>query len=287
MCFNPYKLKAPHPHTGEPQYVPCGKCPECRARIISGWSFRLMQEEKASLSSWFVTLTYDSMYVPYTQGHYKTLNKKHVQLFMKRLRRLHGTVSNYPIKYFAVGEYGDKHWRPHYHLIIFNTAPEFVINAWKDPETHNPIGQVHFGQVSAASVGYTLKYMCKEGRIPLHRNDDRVPEFRLMSKGLGLSYITMDILEWHHADEVNRMHCVLADGKKISMPRYYKDWIYQDLDQRQRIADHLVRESIQRNAKVEAELYKRYGENTCSVIRQSQFAAWKKMINDSKKRLDL
>lgn len=33
---------------------------------------------------------------------------------------------------------------------------------------------------------------------------------------------------WHHADLLNRMYCNLPDGKKISMPRYYKLKLYTD-----------------------------------------------------------
>lgn len=33
---------------------------------------------------------------------------------------------------------------------------------------------------------------------------------------------------WHHADLDNRMFCNLEDGKKIAMPRYYKDRIYTE-----------------------------------------------------------
>jgi len=33
---------------------------------------------------------------------------------------------------------------------------------------------------------------------------------------------------WHIADHENRMYCNLTDGKKIAMPRYYKQKIYTD-----------------------------------------------------------
>lgn len=34
--------------------------------------------------------------------------------------------------------------------------------------------------------------------------------------------------KWHMADADNRMYCNLTDGKKISMPRYYKLKLYTD-----------------------------------------------------------
>ena len=68
--------------------------------------------------------------------------------------------------------------------------------------------------------------MFKDTRIPEHKNDDRKQEFALMSKGLGINYLTKQMQKWHHDDILNRMYLTIADGKKVSMPRYYKDKIY-------------------------------------------------------------
>lgn len=108
------------------------------------------------------------------------LSKRDIQLFLKRLRKAHESHRGQmqPIKYYAVGEYGGITGRPHYHIILFNADIELIQDAWQN-------GQVHYGKVSGASVGYTLKYMTKPSRIPMHRNDDRTKEFSLMSKGLG------------------------------------------------------------------------------------------------------
>ena len=66
--------------------LPCGKCPNCYARRISGWSFRLMEEDKVSSSSYFITLTYDNP--PMSENGFMTLKKSDFQKFMKRLRKL-------------------------------------------------------------------------------------------------------------------------------------------------------------------------------------------------------
>lgn len=229
--------------------VPCGKCPNCVARRVSGWSFRLMQEDKNSISSHFITLTYDSQNAPISKKGFLSLSKVHVQLFFKRLRKrtfdkwckanhgLTGTLQHKyrgfsaatkPVKYFAVGEYGSRTMRPHYHIILFNAQIELIQDAWG-------MGQVHYGTVSGASVGYTLKYVSKPSKVPLHKNDDRVPEFQLMSKGLGKNYITDQMIKWHKNDLDNRVYCNGEAGKKLSMPRYYKDKIYNERE-RKRVA---------------------------------------------------
>lgn len=133
-----------------------------------------MQEEKLHLSSSFLTLTYDTLHVPISSRGYMTLSKRDCQLFLKRLRRAHPVGS--VLKYYLCGEYGGKTSRPHYHLILFGADRALVQSAWS-------LGQVHYGSVTGASIGYCLKYMAKKGRIPMHLNDDRQKEFALMSKG--------------------------------------------------------------------------------------------------------
>lgn len=224
--------------------VPCGKCPPCTAKIVSQWSFRLMQEEKVCDSCVFLTLTYDTKHVPITKKGFMSLHKPdweyriakkgkrkgeivrsqvdcHLQQFFKRLRKSQFGNKAGNIKYFAVGEYGSKYMRPHYHAIIFNAKLELLQDAWQ-------YGELYYGMnVSEAAVGYTLKYMSKPSKIPLHKNDDRVKEFRLMSKGLGEAYINQKTIQYHN-DHYEHMHLTLPDGKKIGMPRYYKQKIYEE-----------------------------------------------------------
>lgn len=155
----------------------CGSCPDCRIARASDWSFRLMEQDKVSDSSLFITLTYDTKYVPITKAGFMSLDKRDLQLFFKRLRKGNQDVQR-KLKYYAVGEYGGRTRRPHYHVIAFSTSISEVESAWQ-------LGAAHFGIVTGASVGYTLKYITKNRSVPMHWNDDRVPEFSLMSKNWG------------------------------------------------------------------------------------------------------
>lgn len=202
------------------QQVPCtNKCPDCKARRAAWWSFRLMVEEKVCSSAYFITLTYDTEFVPITRNGFKTVTKRDPQLFFKKLRKYNPVG----IKYYLAAEYGSNTYRPHYHVILFNCSEKSIVQAWSQ-------GNVWYGTVSGASVGYTLKYISKSSRIPLHINDDRVPEFGLMSKGLGKSYLTDAMLKWHTDDLYNRMYCNLTDGRKIAMPRYFRKKIYTEAE---------------------------------------------------------
>lgn len=201
--------------------VPCGKCPNCLARRVSSWSFRIMQETKRSLSAHFITLTYDTSHVPITPAGFMEIRKRDLQLFFKRLRK--ASPKCVAIKYYAVGEYGGNTKRPHYHIILFNAQLPLIQPAWS-------LGQVNYGDergVTMAAAGYCLKYISKKWR-PMHHNDDRQPPFALMSKGLGDNYLTDAMKAWHLADLDNRMYCNLLDGKKITMPRYYKEKVYSE-----------------------------------------------------------
>lgn len=235
MCMTPYSVRDKFTNDSIP--VPCGKCPDCVARRVSAWSFRLMQQDRVSNSSHFITLTYDTTHVPLTRAGYMSLNKRDVQLFLKRLRKAQCGNAPSPIKYFLVGEYGEKYNRPHYHALLFNVELRFIQPAWA-------LGSVYYGTVTGASVGYTLKYMSKRGKIPMHRNDDRLPEFALMSKRLGANYLTESMINWYMADLENRMYCTLKDGRKITMPRYYKDKLFSDSNFETQACADLVRKRV-------------------------------------------
>lgn len=298
MCMSSLTLKG-----GD--VVPCGKCPECRKRKISGWSFRLTQQDKVSMSSYFLTLTYDTSTVPISQSGFMSLVKRDLQLFFKRLRKAHtaglsdGHCVVRPIKYYAVGEYGGKSFRPHYHVILFNSELELMFSkkdllAWNliaqdDVKAKGscimkclqwPHGHATVGTVTGASVGYTLKYVCKPKRIPLHRNDDRVPEFSLMSKGLGVNYLSDAIFKWHHDDLEERMYLMLEDGRKIGMPRYYKDKLYDTTERfiLARTMEKIMVELYEENAKVFDDPVKHM-----LAKRESTLVEYRKMYADTEK----
>lgn len=217
-CTNPFYLKK------RESIVPCGHCGECRWALISGWSFRLMNQLKDSDNGMFLTLTYATEHLPYTDEGIPTLDPRDVTLFIKRLRKCNKQYHSKPLKYYLVGEYGGRFQRPHYHMLVFNCERSIVQDAWRN-------GKVHYGTVTTDSVGYTLKYLLKtrEGwnqATPLMMRGRHKP-FSRISKGVGLSYLySMDNVLWHIADPATRMYAPLPGGKKGTLPRYYKDRLF-------------------------------------------------------------
>lgn len=215
---------------------------------MAQWSFRLQQEESQSISAHFITLTYATHSIPFSRNGKLDLRKRDLQLFFKRLRKAHKRAARIqnnsggkrnsrnkvqkfdyskPIKYYAVGEYGGKYRRPHYHIILFNANIELIQPAWTNPETGKHIGNIFYGSVTSESVGYTLKYMSKNKNTYMSKNDDRQKEFALMSKGLGINYVNPRSIKYHHA-KIDRTFVTLHGGVKVAMPRYYRDKIFNE-----------------------------------------------------------
>lgn len=219
-CVFPYLVANPKSSGMATIPVPCGRCYDCRMRTVNQWAFRLQQEDLNSISSLFVTLTYNTDYVPITNCGYMSLNYRDVQLFWKRLRK---SMLPTPLKYFVVGEYGTKKMRPHYHAIIFNSNEELIAKAWH-------AGEYHIGQVTGASIAYTLKYMMKDSKIPMHHKDDREKEFRKMSKGLGENYLSDEIQKFHK-QRPNDLFIRTGKDHLIAMPRFYRNKLWTEAEQ--------------------------------------------------------
>lgn len=80
------------------------------------------------------------------------------------------------------------------------------------------------GDVTPASINYTLKYCLKTVFDPLD-GDDRAPEKALMSKGLGMSFITNNMYKFVNSfpDKV-----INANGMVVALPRYYREKMFTD-----------------------------------------------------------
>lgn len=231
-CISPVQVKQ---KDQSPAYVKCGKCYVCQSKRTSGWGFRLMKHSEQYLNGLFVTLTYNNENLPISNNGFPTLKKADLTLFLKRLRNIvkkdekQGKTRPQKVTYYACGEYGTKRRRPHYHVILFGCQYDQVIKAWKTDargqKLASTIGEIYFGQVEGASCSYVLKYLTKPKSVGLHARDDRQPEYSVMSKGIGANYMTPQMIRYHANDLENRQ-CIHTQGKKISMPEYYKNRIY-------------------------------------------------------------
>lgn len=196
-----------------------------------------MHESQMHDRNAFITLTYDPEHLP-ADG---SLNKKHFQDFMKRLRK---RLAPRKIRFYHCGEYGEKLSRPHYHAIIFgwdfpdkkfwkkvNGLPLYTSvsleASWSDSQGR--IGFATVGDVTFQSAAYVARYILKkqtgENAIEHYVRDSphgdtvhRVePEYTTMSRrpGIGKGWF-----EKFHSD-VYPGDFVVHAGKKLRTPRYY------------------------------------------------------------------
>lgn len=199
-------------HNGVRNKVPCGKCGYCLSNKRSQWMFRIHYEMKTQeYPGYFLTVTYSEKYVRRV-GKRLSLRFRDIQLYLKKLRK-----AKYYCKYICVGEYGGETGRPHYHLLLWTDCPpEKLESIWF-------MGHVHFGTLSMASAMYTLKYIIQP-KPPEYEGVER-PRAQF-SKGLGLSYLTTAMYNYHTSHYEDPEFFSYVDGRKVALPRYYRSKIF-------------------------------------------------------------
>lgn len=171
LCANPF--------VKDGEEYGCGQCAPCRINRRRLWTGRLMLEAQQHEHSCFVTLTYRAEDYP-SDG---SLRPRDVQLWLKRLR---AAIEPKQVRYYAVGEYGTRRGRAHYHVIVFGLSSYdrgAIEGAW-------PYGSVHIGTLTEASASYVCSYICKGDTRP--RVDGRHPEFCRMSLKPGIGAVAAD-----------------------------------------------------------------------------------------------
>lgn len=231
MCVQPLTLK-----TGKTDIhssvkfniVPCGRCPECVKAKINSWLFRLDKELEISTTPLFITLTYNEECVPRTTSGRKTLRKRDIQLWLKRLRKEYAKISKKRIVYYLCGEYGSRTRRPHYHAVMLNMDnPELIPSTWKN-------GFTDYSILGKNGARYVLKYMSKQ-KLPKDSEIER--EFSLMSKKIGANYLTDAMVKYHNR-RVENCVIVTKKGYKMALPKYYKEKIYDEIS-RKNVTDYM------------------------------------------------
>lgn len=192
MCRNPF--------TRGVQAYGCGQCIPCRLNRRRLWTHRLMLETTLHSSSVFVTLTYSDDALSYRiSSRLPQLEPYHLQTWLKRIRK---AAEPLRLRFYAVGEYGDVSFRPHYHVALFGyplcsrgrssfrkygdgrvsccAHCDLIASTWGH-------GAVDVGTLELASASYVAGYVTKK----MTSADDprlkgRQPEFARMSLRPGI-----------------------------------------------------------------------------------------------------
>lgn len=190
LCKNPYIKDA----------VPfgCGQCMPCRINKRRLWTHRLMLESMMHKDSAFITLTYNNDNLPINNS----LIPADLQKWQKNLR-YHADI---PLRFFSVGEYGDKTHRPHYHAAVFgfpscsNGRHDCPCTSCATLRASWDKGFVYNGTLTKDSAQYIAGYVTKK---MTNKNDPKVqewlngrhPEFARMSNRPGIGAPALDLIQ--------------------------------------------------------------------------------------------
>lgn len=166
----------------------------CRINTKRKKVARLLLESKSHQDNAFITLTYSDEEVPLGRTEdgipVQILVPAHLKAFLVRLR----TYRNHPYRYYAVGEYGSKTKRPHYHAILFGLSTvelaykDFLRKTWG-------LGHVLAGECNVQTMAYVAHYCTKKmTQEDDERLEGRPPEFARMSRMPGLGAHAIDYL---------------------------------------------------------------------------------------------
>lgn len=195
LCAKPLRLDDGQVHA-------CGQCMNCRINRRRQWTARILLEglshEAQGLPVAWVTLTYSDDNLPLcARGSgpiLATLCPGDLQSLWKRMRKHLGAF-----RYFAVGEYGDRTFRPHYHALVFGLeavfVEEYLQRDWESRHGHTRTRPWRMSEGSfrpsddtaTARAAYCAHYVTKK----MNGHDDprlegRHPEFTRMSRRPGI-----------------------------------------------------------------------------------------------------
>lgn len=222
-----------------PLFLPCGQCIGCRLERSRQWAVRCMHEAQLHENNIFVTLTYDDDHIPTDFS----LNYRHFQLFMKRLRK---DFSGRNVRFYMCGEYGEDFQRPHFHACLFNcfftdrkmqAKLSSGATLWRSERLSElwPFGFASIGDVTFESAAYVARYCMKKVTGPnAEAHYERVnwatgeiirvePEFNRMSlkPGIGAEWFKRYRNDVYTSSVDGEKDFVIVRGKKVKPPRYY------------------------------------------------------------------
>lgn len=298
---------------------PCGQCLFCRINKKRDWISRLLLEAASHEKNQFWTLTYEDTALPtatppvggtdaarkahlqqLTGGRHLavgsqpgTLFKPDLAKFFKRYRKNYGEF-----RYYAVGEYGEKLGRPHYHVLAFGTdlpLPELQ-RTWG-------LGAVHIGDVESASIQYCVEYALKTDKAQSLIDLRRQPEFAVMSRNPGIG--SYAIGEFRQAilrsEPLPTGELLIPDtfrvlGREYAVPRFIRNELEEDgfLSARKAIrqyyGDKEILSQLLRRSRVASEEFKKFevlwSDTPHQVASQLKSTLRQKLLNaESRQRI--
>lgn len=260
LCRNPY-------NDANGMLFPCGQCMPCRINRRREWCHRILLESHLRKDNCFVTLTYAESRLPMSASGCPTLNPLHFTNWLKRFR---AEIAPLKVRYYGVGEYGEKTWRPHYHTVLFGYPMCQNGRTIRDVRTGRTLaekccdhcrlvhktwgmGDVDLGEVNTESAQYLAQYTTKKMTSKDDfRLGDRYPEFARMSlkPGIGAEFmheVGSALMEFDLEEKQGDVPSALRHGKRI-MPlgRYLRRKLRTVVGMEENAPESTLREAQER-----------------------------------------
>lgn len=258
-----------HPFISQGMPFPCGQCMPCRLQKRRHWTHRILLEAGEYKQNAFVTLTYADETMPRLDDGRGTLLPADLQKWLKRIRE---RIAPVQIRFFGVGEYGNKTQRPHYHVALFNYPPcwrlsgshftdghccsncDLILDTWK-------LGHVHSGRISVRSAQYIASYTTKKmTKADDLRLNGRYPEFARMSNrpyGIGagaMHEVASTLLQWDLDKKLVDVPKTLRHGgKEWPLPPYLRKKLRVLIGRKEQAPDEVLEEVLEELRPVQEE----------------------------------
>lgn len=259
------------PDEKAPLKLSCGRCIGCREANARAWALRCHLELQEHDEAAFTTLTYDPKSLP------PTLEKRHLQLFLKKLRtNAARSASAGAIRFFAAGEYGETTHRPHYHAILFGLGErhkDLIEETWG-------LGHARTYAATPASIAYVAGYSAKKYGWEKGVEHERIdlttgevyrwqPPFIQMSRRPGIGGAARRwVKSW-------RLFAVDNNGHRMKVPRFlHEAWKQQATE-----------EEIEKLHQEKMELLEGRDTSRMRLIAGEQIAIRKQALKADKRKL--
>lgn len=187
------------------------------------------------LGSWNSYVDYQSLCRKADSYDVPFLRKYDLQKFFKRLRKYFSDAQKKykipfgKIRYYACGEYGPVHFRPHYHIILWTSCDEIVSHLGEAVSTCWELGRVSTEIPRGDVSSYVARYV--NGSVPLpsiYKLSETRP-FSVHSLHLGESFFqaTKEEIYSLPIGEVVKRGCMLGTSySEVSMWRTLKTYYF-------------------------------------------------------------
>lgn len=165
----------------------------------------------------------------YLFGDIPYLRKEDLQKFLKRFRYYVSKVSKSKVRYFACGEYGPVHYRPHFHILfyfsdkaILEVCEQSVLASW-------PFGRIDVQQSKGSVAQYVAGYVNSACALPKIYLSPAIRPFQVHSTKLGYGILQgerKEVYETSVDDFIQRSLVINGKYKEFSLWRAYYAYYY-------------------------------------------------------------